>query len=273
MSHSKPGQSKSLDINAIRLTNGIEIQTSEMIRESWRVGGDDCPAIPIRGKNSGPADHYDDNISDLSREDQIIRHKAGRNKTLIRIAITSGGPGGQKVVYPGEGEGLDVDWVVRVGLSPPEVTVSGVLGRKVVVLCLTVYTVSSQGLQLLLAGGDVEDSDGPVSLSVDYFVSEGSVLVMTDTTEERSLQSVCVLHDRSWQQGPHHVQTSPAPSHVTLRLSSARCTDRRPASTLPNTHHSTVAQYGGSVRTLHSGTVRGQHRQIFISCEFKDLHL
>ena len=245
MSHSKPGQSKSLDINAIRLTNGIEIQTSEMIRESWRVGGDDCPAIPIRGKNSGPADHYDDNISDLSREDQIIMHKAGRNKTLIRIVITSGGPGGQEVVYPGEGEGLDVDRVVRVGLSPPEVTVSGVLGGKVVVLCLTVYTVSSQGLQLLLAGGDVEDSDGPVSLSVDYFVSEGSVLVMTDTTEERSLQSVCVLHDRSWQQGRHHVQTSPAPSH---RHSQTELSPLyRPPPGINITQHT----------PLHSGTVWG----------------
>ena len=105
---------------------------------------------------------------------------------------------GQEVVNPGEGEGGDVYGIVRVGGGPPEVAVSRVLGREVVVLCLTINTVTSQGLQLLLAGGDVEDSDGLVRLSVHYFVSQTGVVVMTNAAEERSLQFVCLLHGSSW---------------------------------------------------------------------------
>ena len=104
---------------------------------------------------------------------------------------------------PREGHSGKVYWVVRVGVDrtdwmghwPLEMSVSRVFGREVVVLSLTVNTpvsryglgLSSQKLELLLVGGDVEDSDGPVGLLVDYFISGGGRLVITDTAQQLSL--------------------------------------------------------------------------------------
>ena len=159
--------------------------------------------------------YHEEESHSVSSED------AGRDNTFIKIIITLSGSTGQEVVNPGEGEGGDVYGIVRVGGGPPQVAVPWVLGREVVVLRLTVNTVPGQGLQLLLAGGDVEDSDGLVRLSVHYFVSQTGVVVMTDAAEEWSLQSVCLLHGSSWSHSSGHLRTSSQTEPVP-RLSPAR---------------------------------------------------
>ena len=114
---------------------------------------------------------------------------------------------------PGEGHSREVDWIVRVGVDrahwmghwPLEMSVSRVFGREVVVLSLTVNTpvsryrlgLSCQKLELLLIGGDVKDSDGPVGLLVDYFISGVGRLVITDTAQELSLHHTMSVQQTS----------------------------------------------------------------------------
>ena len=114
---------------------------------------------------------------------------------------------------PGEGHCREVDWIVRVGVDrthwmgywPLEMSMSRVFCREVIVLGLTVNTPVSrhslglpcQQLELLLVGGDVEDSDGPVGLPVDYFISGVGGALITDTAQELSLHHSCSVQQTS----------------------------------------------------------------------------
>ena len=130
----------------------------------------------------------------------MIRTSASPTSLIATLAVFN----------PGEGDSWKMYGIVRVGVDgtdgmgyrPLQMSVSGVFSREVVVLSLTVNTpvschrfaLSCQQLELLLAGGDIEDGDGPVGLLVHYFISRVGLLVITDTAQE------LILHHSSVQQ-------------------------------------------------------------------------